>query len=63
LIGWDRDFVEGYSKDVPLSVIVNAHSIFRRVCFGYGIPLDYRDWTPLGFLKKCGLDEYSWGYA
>lgn len=43
LIGWDRDFVEGYSKDVPLSVLVNSHSVFRRVCFGYGIPLDYRD--------------------
>ena len=60
-VGWERDFVKGYSKDVPLPSIVNAHGVFRRTCFHYGIALDYRDWTPLGFMKKAGLDDNSWG--
>ena len=43
LVGWERDFVKGYSKDVPLPSIVYSHRVFRQTCFHYGIDLDYRD--------------------
>nr|YP_009240015.1 hypothetical protein AN617_54 [Lotharella oceanica]AMN87096.1 hypothetical protein AN617_54 [Lotharella oceanica] len=61
LVGWAQEFIQDYSRDIPLSSTVAAHRAFRRTCFHYGIALDYRDWTPLGFFKKVGLDANSWG--
>ena len=43
LAGWGQDFVQDYSRDIPLSSTVAAHRAFRRTCFHYGIALDYRD--------------------
>jgi hypothetical protein len=42
--------------------VAEAHAVFRRTCFEYNIPIDYRDWTTEGSLIKAFSDPNSFLY-
>ena len=42
--------------------VIKGHSIYRRVCFEQGLPIDYTDFVPDYFFTKCLKDDTSWFY-
>ena len=43
-----------------ISLVVKSHRSFRRLCFKNGIKINYLEYDPELFLRKCAKDETSW---
>jgi hypothetical protein len=45
---------------VPIPTLIERHALFRKLCFDYGLRIDYTEYDHDLFIDKCLRDESSW---
>lgn len=45
---------------VPAPTLIERHALFRKLCFDWGLRIDYTDYDHDLFIDKCLRDESSW---
>jgi hypothetical protein len=50
-------------QDCSIMRTIESHSVFRRLCFDYNIPIDYTFWSPEHSLFKSFRDKESWFFT